>query len=173
MRISVLAIILFFSLHSLSQTSTISGIVINSINNQPIEFAKIQLVGLSKGAITDSTGSYSIGEIDPGVYSLKASSAGFVDFIVSDITISTSRTTQINFELEEFVLDKAEVIVTAKQFRKIKESPLSLKTLNSTEIEKLPGANRDVSKVLQALPGVASPASFLFGVRRKAPLYFE
>ena len=160
MRISVLAIILFFSLHSLSQTSTISGIVINSINNQPIEFAKIQLVGLSKGAITDSTGSYSIGEIDPGVYSLKASSAGFVDFIVSDITISTSRTTQINFELEEFVLDKAEVIVTAKQFRKIKESPLSLKTLNSTEIEKLPGANRDVSKVLQALPGVASPASF-------------
>lgn len=160
MRISVLVIILFFSLHSLSQTSTISGIVINSINNQPIEFAKIQLVGLSKGAITDSTGSYSIGEIDPGVYSLKASSAGFVDFIVSDITISTSRTTQINFELEEFVLDKAEVIVTAKQFRKIKESPLSLKTLNSTEIEKLPGANRDVSKVLQALPGVASPASF-------------
>ena len=32
--------------------------------------------------------------------------------------------------------------------------------MNATEIEKLPGANRDASKVLQALPGVASPASF-------------
>jgi hypothetical protein len=35
-----------------------------------------------------------------------------------------------------------------------------LKSLNATEIERLPGANRDVSKVIAALPGVASRATF-------------
>jgi hypothetical protein len=45
-------------------------------------------------------------------------------------------------------------------FSKKAESPVSLRTLNATEIERLPGAGRDVSKVLQALPGVASRATF-------------
>lgn len=140
--------------------SFVSGTVINSINNKPVEFAKIQLIGFQKGAITDSLGYYTIQNVTPGVYSIKASSSGFQESIKSDITVSVSRSSEVNFELEEFILEKSEVKVTAKPFRKLKESPLSLKTLNSTEIERLPGANRDASKVLQALPGVASPASF-------------
>ena len=160
MKVSFTLVVLFLSFNILAQSSSISGVVLNSINNQPIEFAKIQLLGFPKGAFTDSTGAYLIEGIEPGVYSLKATNAGFVEYIISDITITASRTTQINFELDEFILEKGAVKVIAKPFRKVKESPLSLKTLNSTEIEKLPGANRDASKVLQALPGVASPASF-------------
>lgn len=160
MKFSVLLALFFLGFNALSQTSTISGVVLNAINNEPIEFAKIQLVGLSKGAYSDSTGAYSIKGVAPGIYSLKASSAGFVEFIVSDIAVTPSRSSQVNFNLEEVVLEKDEVTVKANPFRKVKESPLSLKTLNATEIERLPGANRDASKVLQALPGVASPASF-------------
>ncbi|MDG1147506.1 MAG: TonB-dependent receptor [Crocinitomicaceae bacterium] len=160
MKPLILSLIFLLSFNSFSQTSSVSGVVLNSINNQPIEFAKIQLVGLQKGTFTDSTGAYKLEGIEPGVYSLKATNAGFVEYIISDITITASRTTEINFELDEFILEKGEVRVIARPFRKIKESPLSLKTLNATEIEKLPGANRDASKVLQALPGVASPASF-------------
>ena len=103
---------------------------------------------------------YKIGNIEPGVYSIKVTSSGFNELILSDITVSVSRSTELNFELEEFVLEQGEVKVVAKPFKRIKESPNSLKTLNATEIERLPGANRDASKVLQALPGVASPASF-------------
>jgi hypothetical protein len=53
-----------------------------------------------------------------------------------------------------------EILIEAKQFNTKTESPNSLKTLNSTEIERLPGAGRDVSKVIAALPGVASRATF-------------
>ncbi|MFT5778624.1 MAG: hypothetical protein ACI837_001580 [Crocinitomicaceae bacterium] len=160
MKFLFFAVVLFINLYGFGQTATISGVVINSINNQPIEFAKVQLIGQSKGAITDSTGSYSIRDIEPGVYSIKATNPEYADFIISDITITAARSSQINFELNEITLNIDEVKVTAKAFRKNKEAPLSLKTLNATEIERLPGANRDASKVLQALPGVASPASF-------------
>ena len=62
--------------------------------------------------------------------------------------------------LNELVIEQDEVIVTASPFIENKDSPVSLKTLNTTEIERLPGANRDVSKVIAALPGVASRATF-------------
>ncbi len=143
-----------------AQSGKITGRVFNAINNQPVEFAKVQLVGLQKGAITDFDGNFTIENIEPGVYSVKASSSGFIELIRDEITVTNARSVELDFPMDEIVVEKKEVTVKAKPFRKIKESPVSLKTLNSTEIERLPGANRDVSKVLQALPGVASPASF-------------
>ncbi len=160
MRNIFVVLIFMLSIKSIGQTTTISGYVLNSINNNPVEFAKVQLIGFSKGAISDSTGFYKIEDVSPGVYSIKASSIGYQEIIQSDITISTTRSMQIDFDLEEISYLKDEVVVTANPFQKVKESPVSLKKLNSTEIERLPGANRDASKVLQALPGVASPASF-------------
>ncbi|HBN06206.1 MAG TPA: hypothetical protein DD434_10535, partial [Bacteroidales bacterium] len=41
---------------------------------------------------------------------------------------------------------------------KSKESPISLRTISLQEIEKTPGSNRDVSKAVQNLPGVAAGA---------------
>lgn len=143
-----------------AQVGTIYGQVYNSINNEPIEFAKIQLISKQKGAYSDSTGNYMINEIEPGLYSLKVVVSGFKETIIDDINVTNARSMEINFPMEEIVLEQKEVVVTANPFRKAIESPVSLKTLSSAEIERLPGANRDASKVLQALPGVASPASF-------------
>lgn len=47
-----------------------------------------------------------------------------------------------------------EVVVKASPFRKTEESPVSLRTIGIGEIEKSPGANRDISKVIQSFPGV-------------------
>lgn len=160
MKLISLSIFIFISLVTYSQSGVITGRVFNSINNQPVEFAKIQLVGFQKGAISDIDGKFTINEIVPGIYSIKVLGIGFKELILDDITVTNSRSVEIDLPLEELVLEQEEVTVKANPFRKVKESPVSLKTLNSAEIERLPGANRDVSKVLQALPGVASPASF-------------
>lgn len=54
-----------------------------------------------------------------------------------------------------------EVIVTASPFQKVPESPVSLRVIGLQEIEKAPGANRDISKVVQNYPGVAfSPIGY-------------
>jgi hypothetical protein len=53
-----------------------------------------------------------------------------------------------------------EVRVTASPFRKTDESPVSLRTIGIGEIENSPGANRDVSRVIQSFPGVQSTPAF-------------
>ena len=64
------------------------------------------------------------------------------------------------YEIQENKFFKKIKLKHLNTFIKKIESPVSLKTLNSTEIERLPGANRDASKVIASLPGVASRATF-------------
>lgn len=144
-----------------AQSGVVKGRVFNIANNEPIEFAKVQVVGFQKGGFSDDLGAFFIENLDPGVYSFQASVDGFDPLVINDITVTNARSVELNFAMvETAVQEEDNVTVVARPFEQSKESPVSLKTLNSTEIERLPGANRDASKVLQALPGVASPASF-------------
>ena len=70
-------------------------------------------------------------------------------------------TPYVQIELEEENASLNEVIVTASPFQKVPESPVSLRVIGLQEIEKAPGANRDISKVVQNYPGVAfSPIGY-------------
>jgi hypothetical protein len=160
MRYLFLFLVLFLNSFVFGQTGKVTGRVYNSLTNEAVHFARIQIVGLQKGAISAEDGTFEIKEIQPGVYSFKASSAGFEDEVINEITVTNSRTVELNFPMDVLVQEQQEVVIKAKVFSKKAESPVSLRTLNATEIERLPGAGRDVSKVLQALPGVASRATF-------------
>ncbi len=143
-----------------AQNAKVTGTVRSAFSNTPIPFAKVQVVDQQKGAITDEEGRFEITGLASGVYSFRASSTGYKDQVINEITVTTARTELLEFKLEDLVLEQEEVTVRANPFSKRVESPVSLRTLNSTEIERLPGANRDVSRVLQALPGVAARATF-------------
>ncbi len=161
MKISILLFVLALTSGVFAQTGVVKGRVFNTANNTAIEFAKIQVIGLQKGAFSDDLGEFLIENLDPGVYSFQATADGFEPLAINDITVTNARSVELNFALTaERVKEEENVTVIANPFVQIKESPVSLKTLNATEIERLPGANRDASRVLQALPGVASPASF-------------
>jgi hypothetical protein len=155
-------LIIFICLFSLvnSQVGLVRGKIINASTNLGLPFAKIQLLDQQMGAVSLEDGTYEIKGIAPGVYSFKASSPGFKDQIINEITVTNARSIDLDFVLEVVVVEQKEVTIRANRFRQNIESPVSLKTLNSTEIERLPGANRDVSKVIAALPGVASRATF-------------
>lgn len=153
-------LVFFTSSWAFSQQGTIVGRVYNSVNNESLPTAKVQVVGMQKGGVTDENGAFRISGLEPGVYAFKAMLLGFEPMIIDQVSVTNTRQVTIDFALEEKVQQQKEVKVVANPFRKPKESPVSLNTLNSAEIERLPGANRDVSKVLQSLPGVASQASF-------------
>jgi hypothetical protein len=143
-----------------SQTGVVKGKVVQAVNGLPIELAKVQIIDQQKGTLTNENGDFELSGLAPGVYSFKAVASGFKDLVINEISVTNSRTATIEFQMEDFIQDKEEIVIVAKQFTTKSESPNSLKTLNSTEIERLPGAGRDVSKVIAALPGVASRATF-------------
>ena len=154
--------LIFFitSFTTFSQNAKVTGKVFNASNNEPLFFAKVVLVDGGKGATTDDKGQFTIESLTPGIYSFKATAPGFTDLVLNEITVTNVRTEELLFALEPIVVEQKEVIVKAKPFIRKSESPVSLRTLNATEIERQPGAGRDVSKVLQALPGVAVRATF-------------
>ncbi|MEN9302316.1 MAG: hypothetical protein RL264_745 [Bacteroidota bacterium] len=151
---------LFSTFSVFAQSGIVRGKVTNAANNQAIPFAKIQIIDQQKGALSGDDGSYEITGIKPGIYTFKVTSSGFKDLVVNEILVTNARTVEQDFQLEEIIIEQQEVVVKASPFVRKTESPVSLKTLNATEIERLPGANRDVSKVIAALPGVASRATF-------------
>ena len=137
----------------------IQGKVLNPINNDPIPFANIIVQGLEVGAVSDLEGNYVISGLEPGLYNVKASFVGFKSKTVFEVQVTKASAVQLDFELEEDASNLQEVVVDAT-FSRTEETPVSARQLNSNEIERYPGGNRDISRVIQSLPGVASSASF-------------
>ena len=159
---SVIAGIILTSLFGVvsGQTSTIKGRVYNSINNEAVPFANIFIEGTSLGATSDLEGNYILTNLKPGTYSVVCSFIGFKRQISFEVPVNSVRTTTLDFALVEESTTLDQVVITASPFNKREESPVSLRTISSSEIYRNPGGNRDISNVIQILPGVASSASF-------------
>lgn len=159
---SVIAGIILTSLFGVvsGQTSTIKGRVFNSINNEAVPFANIIIEGTSLGATSDLEGNYILTNLDPGTYSVICSFIGFKRQISFEVPVNSVRTTTLDFALVEESTTLDQVVITASPFNKREESPVSLRTISSSEIYRNPGGNRDISNVIQILPGVASSSSF-------------
>ena len=145
---------------SFGQTGVIKGTVTNKINNEPLGFVNVYVPEVQGGAVTDIDGKFEIKNLEPGTYSVVVSFVGFQDFKEDEIVVTTARPSVLNIQLSEVSTVTDVVEVQASAFSEVDESPTSMKTLTAGEIERLPGANRDVSKVIQSLPGVAATPSF-------------
>ncbi len=143
-----------------AQTGTIRGTVTDALTNAPIPFATIFVLNANKGATTDENGNFALTELTPGLYDLRASFLGYRDATRFEIQVTNARPVFVEFQLEEQSEGLQEVVVKASAFKKTEESPLSLRTIGVAEIQRNPGANRDISKVVQTLPGVTTSASF-------------
>lgn len=143
-----------------AQKGTIEGRVYNAKNNEPVEFATIAIYGTAIGSISDLDGKFLFTGLEPGFIQLRVSSVGFEPYVSEAIQVTNASRVYIEVPLEEANVAIDEVVIKASPFRKIKESPVSLQRISIEEIEKNPGGNRDISKVIQAYPGVASTPAF-------------
>lgn len=138
----------------------IKGVVIDKSTRQPLKFVNVLVVGLGIGASTDANGNFLITQVPPGIYRLQASFLGYKTELTPEYRVNHV-TPYVQIELEEENASLNEVVVTASPFQKVPESPVSLRVIGLQEIEKAPGANRDISKVVQNYPGVAfSPIGY-------------
>lgn len=158
-KILSLLFLAFYSAFIFAQNGRIVGRVYDQINNEPLSFATVQIVELSRGAVADIDGNYKIENIPQGTYTVRASFTGYEPITISEVLVTSARLVTLDFAMKEKGA-LTEVLIEASPFKNRDESPLSLNTLTATELERYPGANRDVSRVIQALPGVAQIPSF-------------
>lgn len=153
-------VICIFTSVTAQPTHQIKGVVIDKSTRQPLEFINVLIIGTDRGSVTDSVGHFIIDDIPPGIYRLQASAIGYKTTITSEYILST-KNLNVDIEMEENSTELQGVTITASPFRSDLESPVGLRIIGVQEIEKSPGANRDISRVVQSYPGVAfSPAGY-------------
>lgn len=160
-KIFFLVIGLSLATSAAGQTGVIKGKLFNKINNEPIAFGNVIIQGTTIGTAANENGEYEIKDLKPGLYNLEASFVGFKPLTLFEVQVTNSRIALLDFAMEEMAVNLQEVVVSATNtFFKSDDSPLSLRTIGTAEIKRTPGGNRDISKVLRSLPGVASTPSF-------------
>jgi hypothetical protein len=158
--IALLFFLIFSTISVVAQSGVIEGSTVNKINNEPLPFVTLLVVGTDFGVVSDIDGNYKIEGLKPGLYDIRASFVGFEDLTSFEVQVTNSKPTILNFEMTERSTALDEVVVKASPFVKTEESPVSLRSIGVAEIQRNPGGNRDISKVVQSLPGVTSTANF-------------
>ncbi|HEX2866610.1 MAG TPA: TonB-dependent receptor [Ignavibacteriales bacterium] len=145
-----------FSIQSITYggtTGKIAGRVLDAATREPLPFVNIVLVGTSQGAATDMDGYYSILNVAPGTYSLKASAIGYNSTTVQDVKVSIDLTTKIDFELGETSVQlNQDVVVVAQRPLVTKDLTASTSVIGANEISSLPVT--EFQEVLQLQAGV-------------------
>ncbi|MBN2349418.1 MAG: TonB-dependent receptor [Bacteroidales bacterium] len=164
MKIRILAGIFLLYTFNLSAQNAGNGIIegriFNALNNEPVPFANIIIWGTNIGSVSDLDGKFLFTGVNPGFVRLAASSVGFQEYISEDFMVTNAKKVYIEIPMQEKKVELAEVVIKASPYRKTEESPVSLRRIGIAEIEKSPGGNRDISKVIQSFPGVSSTVSY-------------
>ncbi len=139
-----------------AQSGVIKGTIINATTNEPVEFAGVQIQGTTLGTTSQEGGVFELVNVKPGFVRLVVSFVGFETTVSSEIQVMGNQTSFIEIYLPESSVQLQEVFVRPNYNVKRIESPISVISVGVRDIEKGAGVNRDVSKVVQTLPGVGA-----------------
>ena len=160
-QIFILFILLIFNPFGVyaeeSRGYSIRGEVIDKITREPLPAVVVEIESTKYITTTDANGKFIFPDVPGGMYMLKADMLGYKSCLSYEFMLTVNGV-EITLELEEDNLQLNEITVKPKAdpFKRVKESPLSQKSISIQEIERNPGANRDISKVLNSFPGVAT-----------------
>ncbi|TBX21710.1 TonB-dependent receptor [Jiulongibacter sediminis] len=140
-------------------TGTIYGEIKDKNTEEPLIGATITTEEGSNATSADIDGKYRL-TLPVGTFNLKVSFIGYTDQIKYNVVVNSGNDLSVSFEMEPSVAALQEVTVSTKAKTKTAlasdvMTPLSVQSLTTEEIRSNPGGNFDVSKVIQALPGVA------------------
>ena len=151
----IVFMLVLLSSNAFSQnTGVIAGKVLDKNTQEPLIGATIILVGTQLGAQTDVDGKFTIKNIPTKSYNLLIQYVGYTPKTIYNIVINSGNILNFTIELNPDSKALNEVVVKTKTFEKKTETPLSIQSLTAEEIKSNPGGNFDISRVIQALPGV-------------------
>jgi hypothetical protein len=149
----VLATLLVVPYCFAGNTGKIAGKVTDAKSKEPLAGVNITIVGTSLGAATDPDGGYTILNVPPNSYNLKASILGYDPVTVNGLHVSIDLTTRQDFELSESVVEQKEVVITAERPLVQKDITASTAIIEKELISQI--AVTEVNDVVKLQAGVA------------------
>ena len=139
-------------------TGTVSGKVV-SATGTPELAVTVCLVGTTRCGLTDDRGHFRLADVRPGTYQVELAPAGLPRITSSKVEVRAGFDTTVTLSLPLSGTLRDVVTVTASVFVPADEVKTSAFLIQRAEIESSAGALQDVSRYVQALPGVALGAA--------------
>jgi TonB-linked SusC/RagA family outer membrane protein len=147
---------------SAQSTGNIAGRVLETGTNAPIASAQVQVVGTTRGAVSNETGAYRIAGIPAGQYTLRVLRIGFQS-ITQTVTVTNGETASADFLVPAVAIKLDEVVTTATGATERKrETGNAIGTLQPSIAEQTNSLNV-AQQLTGKIPGVdvASPGGTL------------
>lgn len=134
-------------------TGKIAGRVVDAATKEGIPFVNVVVMGTNYGAATDMDGYYSIINLPPGTYKLKASAIGYNAQTVDNVKVNIDLTTKIDFQLSDASVQlKEDVVVVATKPLVQKDITSSTAVVGDELISELPIT--EITDVLSLQAGI-------------------
>jgi len=147
---------LFVTITTNAQKYTLSGYVKDSLTNEFLIGATVQIENTSIGSSSNAYGYYSI-TVNKGEVTLLVNYSGYEQ---KSLTIEVTSNLTLDISLKEKITSLNEVVVSStKKDRKIISTDMSVEKISAKDIKQIPMVlgEADVIKAIQLLPGVSAP----------------
>ena len=137
-------------------TGKLTGVVTDAETGMPMVGCNLVVEGTYLGAASDYDGRYTILNIPPGEYRIRAQMIGYQTKIVENVRVSVDLTTIQNFDLGIEVIKGEEVVITADRIMVIKDLTATTAVIGADEIEALPIT--EINEVIELQAGIVKDA---------------
>jgi hypothetical protein len=159
------ALLMFFALPLAAQNADVSGTVRDNTGSV-VPKATLKLTNEATGVVrmapTDEKGLYAFPAVQPGVYDLSVSAAGFQSQNRTGITISVADNAEVNFDLKVGAVSET-VTVTAEQQLLQTADAVTGQTIDREYVNDMPLINRSALDLAYLTPGVSQPPGSTYG----------
>lgn len=144
-----------------TQSYPVSGRVVDRLTREGIPYAAVIIVGVEgSGVLADSTGFFRLEKVKPGISQFSAIQLGYRTVVTPEYRI-TPYTPFIEIEMDQDPTEIAASSVSPSPFLRSVESPVSVRIISLGDIEKIPGSNKDIARIVRSYPGVSySPIGY-------------
>ncbi len=157
-QIFALFLLILSNLAAFSQrTGSVTGTVTDKNLQTTLRGVSVEIVGTNLATSTDTAGNFRIAGITPKSYTIRFSSISYTSVELFNIVINSGNELNLNVQLEPMVIRLEDVQVRNTRRTAVAaslETPLSVQRLTTEEIRSNPGGNFDISRVIQAFPGL-------------------
>lgn len=147
-----LIFILFLSQQLLiaQTTGKIAGKVTDAETGDPLVGTNVVIEGTTMGAATGLEGDFFIINVPPGLYTLRIQMMGYKTVLYENVRVSVNRTTEVEVQMKQTVLEGEEVVIQAEKIAIKKDQTSSFRNVSAEQIDILPIESVNAVVTMQA-----------------------
>jgi TonB-linked SusC/RagA family outer membrane protein len=126
---------------TIAARGVIAGVVRVQETGAPLPGARVTVVGTAHGARAGPDGRYTIGEVPPGTYRMRAQLIGHALGEVADVVVTAGATTTADFRLVPLPITLEQVVVIGYGTQVRKDVTGSLASVSGKDVQSTPKAN--------------------------------